>query len=71
MNPLGQRQKRRRVSKKRVHHEPLDRDEERMIHIALANSKTETKRRQGTLPSARVFYPTEEEFRYPIIYINR
>jgi hypothetical protein len=50
---------------------PSSREETRLLHQALKNSRTDTHLRREAIPDAPVFRPTLEQFRDPIAYIQQ
>lgn len=47
-------------------------EEERMLHMAIAKSKVDTQRNAcKSVPSAKIFRPTLEEFKDPMVYLQR
>lgn len=63
--------KRRRIKTSRYEFDVLDNEEHRMIQQALENSKSEYKRVDIVVPEAPTFYPTIEEFKDPLAYIDK
>ena len=50
----------------------MDAEEERIFHMAIAKSKIETQRNScKSVPSAKIFRPSLEEFQDPMIYLQR
>lgn len=64
------RSKRRRVKTCRYEDDVVDNDEARLIQRAIENSRRETERLSLVVPEAPVFYPSVEEFKNPLQYIN-
>ena len=62
--------RRRRVKTKTYDFEEEDNEEKRLLQLALKNSQLETTRVKHTLPPAPTFYPTVEEFKNPLAYID-
>ena len=71
MSSIAQRKKRRRTSSRRTFDEVVDPKEEKMIKIAIANSKVDTQRTAMPIPCAPIFHPTLDEFSDPMKYILR
>ena len=51
--------------------EYVSREEQIALRLALANSKTTTRRITADVPFAPTFYPTLEEFQTPLKYITK
>ncbi len=62
--------RRRRTKVNFLDSEEVGNEEKRMIQQALENSRVETKRENLALPQAPVYYPTVEEFKNPLGYID-
>lgn len=66
-----EKSKRRRVKTARFDTDTLDNNEQKLIQQAMKNSQKETKRVEIPVPDAPVFYPTVDEFKDPLSYINK
>eukprot|EP01041_Mallomonas_annulata_P010702 gene10702-22343_t len=66
-----QTRKRRRTKPIRFEFDSLENDEQRLLQQALQNSRKDMKREQISIPEAPVFYPTLEEFKDPMQYIQK
>lgn len=63
--------RRRRTRTARFDFDTLDNEEQKLIQQALKNSQKETKRIEVQVPEGPAFYPTVDEFKDPLAYINK
>ena len=59
------------MKRKSFEFDPIDNEEQRLLQQAIENSKKDFRRVVLDLPTAPVYFPTIEEFRDPIGFIQR